>query len=205
MTSFDNTYSRIVSWAKIVLPLIALTLLSTLFMFSGRNPTGQTIPYSEVEIEDLASDPRITAPNYAGVTTHGTAVSVRANTARPDAQDSRLIRGEELMAHVETQSGLQVDLASDQGVIRNDGRHTTLTGDVQATTSTGYHIQSQELIADMDGILLSTNTPVHAQAPFGVLDAGNMMLHQSDPENPGHVLVFNGGVKLIYTPQIKED
>lgn len=205
MASFDNSYSRLVSWAKIVLPMMALALLSTLFMFSGHDNTSQSIPYSQVEIEDLANDPRISAPNYSGVAGDGTAVSLQAETARPDATDSDVILGQNLIAQLETQEGLKLAIVSDQGVFRNDGRYTTLTGDVNARTSSGFVLRSQEFVADLDGVLLSTQTPVEAQAPFGALNAGKMMLTQTDVENGGHQLVFNNGVKLIYTPQIKRE
>ena len=113
--------------------------------------------------------------------------------------------GEEWKAQIDTTSGVRVNVVSDLGTFRNNGRQTILNGNVRAETSTGFHIQSQELVTDLDGILLSSESPVQALAPFGTLDAGNMMLNQSDVTNDGHVLVFNGGVKLIYTPQINKE
>ena len=60
MAVADNTYSRVVGWLKILLPLGALALLSTLFLFArGIAPVGE-IPYAE--LEEIAREARISDP-----------------------------------------------------------------------------------------------------------------------------------------------
>ena len=203
MNSFDDTYSRTVARAKIALPLIALGLLSTLFMFSRDMETFQPIPWSEADIEAFARDSRVTGPRYTGMTPDGAALSVSARVARPDPDDERTIRAEALNTLVETADGLRVEIAAGQGAFRNNGRHTTLSGGVTAQTSTGYSIRTGEIILDLDGVLMRAQTPVTAESPLGRLNAGGMTLNASDDEKQSYVLVFNGGVKLIYTPGIE--
>ena len=57
MNGADNVHSRVVGWLKILLPLAALALLSTLFLFSrGSDPTAN-LPFSETELNEIARQP----------------------------------------------------------------------------------------------------------------------------------------------------
>ena len=48
----DNLHSRLVRVLKIALPLIALLLLSTLFLFSRKINPEDAIPYASVDVDD---------------------------------------------------------------------------------------------------------------------------------------------------------
>ncbi|HDR29767.1 MAG TPA: hypothetical protein ENN83_14595, partial [Rhodovulum sp.] len=63
MASHDNAYSRFIALAKIVLPLAALGILSTLFLISRDTPSGDDLPYSRVAVDELIREQRIGAPN----------------------------------------------------------------------------------------------------------------------------------------------
>src|SRR5687768_1056659 len=66
--------SRVVAWAKVLLPLGALGLLSTVFLLA-REPLGVIdIPYAE--LEEIAREPRIDRPRLAGVAPDGTTVTL---------------------------------------------------------------------------------------------------------------------------------
>jgi lipopolysaccharide export system protein LptC len=80
-----DRHSRVVGWLKVALPLAALAILSTLFLLSDRIDPEDALPYAEVDVEELAREPRMTAPTYAGMTTDGAALSLTAVEARPSA------------------------------------------------------------------------------------------------------------------------
>ena len=54
MPTHDNLHSRIVGWLKIILPLSALALLSSVF-FVARFKEHGTIPYSRIALREMAS------------------------------------------------------------------------------------------------------------------------------------------------------
>ncbi|MDO9527303.1 MAG: hypothetical protein Q7J57_17480, partial [Gemmobacter sp.] len=68
MSRADNTYSRVVGALKVVLPLAALVLLSVLFLLARGREDGSELRYSDVDLEALLKEPRMTAPTYTGVT-----------------------------------------------------------------------------------------------------------------------------------------
>ena len=57
-----DRYSRMVTFLKVLLPLAALALLSTLFLISRGINTKATIPFAAHEIEERMRGQQITAP-----------------------------------------------------------------------------------------------------------------------------------------------
>lgn len=201
MPSHDNLHSRLVAWLKILLPLAALAILSTLFLFSRSIDPGDAIPYAEVDVEQLAREPRVGAPEFSGVTEDGAAVIVRADAARPDPADSSRVSATGLFARMEAEGGLVTDLTAAQGRIDPGASLLTLEGGVRIITSTGYAMETEGLTATLDRTHVESAAAVRAQAPYGVLTAGGMVLDHRGEGAGGHVLLFKDGVKLIYDPR----
>ena len=71
--------SRLIAWLRVLLPLAALAILSTLFLL-GRTPDpDDALPYAEVDAEDMVRDPRMTRPEFAGVSKSESEVTVTAD------------------------------------------------------------------------------------------------------------------------------
>ncbi|MGB0902187.1 LPS export ABC transporter periplasmic protein LptC [Halocynthiibacter sp.] len=196
-----NSYSRFVAWVKILLPLTALALLSTMFLFSRGTGEGGAIPFTERDIEERAQTPRATNPNFTGVTQNGTALSIQARTATPDPTDPRLLDAEGLRAAIDTPSGTRFDIMSDQGHMNGAEQVFTLTGDVEIESSAGMRMTTGQLDTAMDGSVMNAPGPVSVTGRFGSFDANSMELAVEEPGGNTYVLVFKGGVKLVYTPQ----
>ena len=67
-----DRYTRLISWLKVLFPLAALGLLSTLFLLSRAIDPGQAIPFAEKEVQDRLRDQQITGPFFTGATSEGT-------------------------------------------------------------------------------------------------------------------------------------
>ena len=201
MSTYDNSYSRFVAWAKVILPIAALGILSTLFLFSRNVDTTQSIPYADVDVEELAQEQRIGAPNYAGVTQDGAAISITAKSARPDPDTQGKVIATDLVAIIEDSTGGRIDVTSSDGVINTEHQFAKLQGGVQILTSTGFTIDTSGVTAALDQSSLITDGQITAQGPLGTLNAGLMELQTQNGPDGSHLLVFKGGVKLIYNPK----
>ena len=196
----DDFHSRLVAWLKIILPLVALAILSTLFLFSRLIGGDGVLPYAKVDLEELARQQRLTAPEFTGVTRDGAAVTIRAREARPSAE-GRNATIDQVAARYATKPGLTVDLRAETGSLTPDGTLMTLEKGVEIITSTGYRLTAADLSAALDRTVLETVHPVRAEAPFGTLDSGGMRL-EPDPRATGsYVLVFNRRVRMLYEPE----
>ncbi len=199
MATYDNSYSRFVAWVKIILPLVALALLSTLFLFSRPQDIELTIPYAQVEIDQIVREERISAPTYTGMTQDGSAIAISALTAMPDAADPQRMIARDLTARIETTGGTLIEIDAAQGTINGAEEVATLGGGVQIETSTGYLIDAEGLRTSLSDTALQSDGPVEAQGPLGTLEAGAMQVTGTGADS--HLLVFSDGVRLIYLPQ----
>ena len=201
MTTYDNSYSRFVAWTKVILPIVALGVLSTLFLFSRNIDPSQSIPYADVDVEKLAREQRVGAPNYAGVTQDGAAISITATAARPAPGNPQIVVATDLVTVIEDAVGGRIDITSDDGLIDTEQQFVTLHGGVRILTSTGYTIDTSGITAALNETSLVTDGQITANGPLGSLNAGLMELQPQNGPGGSHLLVFKGGVKLIYDPK----
>lgn len=201
MIAYDNNYSRFVAYTKVILPILALGILSTLFLFSRNIDPTQSIPFADVDINELARKQRIGAPNYAGVTDDGAAISITATTARPYEGNANLISATDVTAVIEDTTGGRLNMKAGDGMIDSEQQQVTLGGGVEILTSTGFIINTAGLVAALDETSVVSEGRITATGPLGTLTAGQMVLEKQNSAEDAHLLVFKGGVKLIYDPK----
>ncbi len=195
----DNLHSWLVGLLKVVLPLLALAILSTLFLVSQGVDPEDAIPYADVDVADRIREPRITDAAYAGVTADGAALSVQAADARPglpDAPNAGNAKG--LAGRLETPDGGVTDLVAGEGHIDAVADRIVLSGGVTLTSSTGYVIQMAGASVATNRTALDSHGKIAATGPLGDLTAGALHIGTS---GAGYVVVFKDGVRLIYTPR----
>ena len=191
-------HSRLVKAAKVVLPFAALAILSTLFLLPRPVDPTRAIPQFGIDIEDLASDPRVTTASYAGVLEDGGALTVTAATLRTDQESFTRLNATDLVVQLDTPQGARLGARAETGRIEQGTDLMTLRGDVRLEDATGYDLRTEHLTVALDRTWLSATTPVRGAGPAGTLDAGGMELTRGG--DGAHLLVFTGGVKLVYRP-----
>ncbi|MEL6642813.1 MAG: hypothetical protein AAFQ79_02675 [Pseudomonadota bacterium] len=204
MTVSDGLYSRFVFWLKVLLPIIALGILSTLFVLARAPDADRAIPYATspggvpITPNDLIAD-----PSFVGVSPDGAALSFRARTVTPRDDSLSALVADDLRSRIETVDGRSVETTSEAGIIDLDAQMAEFSGAVELRTSEGFQMSARDITARLDRVEIRTDFPVTAITPLGSLDAGAMQV-TAGPE--GHyVLVFNGGVKLVYAPHETKD
>jgi lipopolysaccharide export system protein LptC len=203
MPGDGNLHSRIVVWLKVGLPLAALALLSTLFLVSNRIDPSAEIPYADVDVEDRLRQPRMTAPVFSGMTADGAAITLTAAEARPPVPgDGGAERGSasDVVMRIEMTDGQTALMVADAARIDAVDDLVQLTGAVVLETSSGWRIASDALTARLDRTAVTSPGPIRADGPPGTVTAQTMSLAASGKGTKDHVLIFNGGVKLVYRP-----
>jgi lipopolysaccharide export system protein LptC len=195
-----DRYSRLVSWLKVLLPLLALGLLSTLFLLSRTVDPETAIPFADKEIQDRLREQVVTGPFYYGTTPEGDEIAFSAETLTTPEAEVGTNRAEKVDVVLDLAGGTQVKVTSDQGIFDIGEDRADLVGDVVITTSTGFRVTSDRMISQLSTLDVRSPGEVRSTGPFGTLDAGAMVL-SSGPEEEGTQLVFTNGVKLVYTPQ----
>lgn len=196
----DNTYSRVVTWLKVLLPLMALGILSTMFLLSRSVEPIDQIPFSEGDLADRAAREQVTAPFFAGVTDRGDAVTVSAESARPDRSGQGRLIVEQLRTRINLTEGAEVTFRADSGSIDDPGDNATLEGNVVVESDGGYRIETDQLSTRLRSIAAETDGDISGTGPLGEFSAGRMELRPTG-DNDLVQLVFTNGVKLVYRPK----
>lgn len=192
------TYSKIISWLKVLLPLAALALLSTMFLFARSVAPTSTIPFAEIDLQERIDDLQITAPFLAGKTVGGHDIRVTADAAKPDLENPDLAQVSNLKANIEFEENQSVELISGAGEINGRALTAELFEDVQITSSNGYVFRSSALSLNLDAGTAISETEVTGTGPAGRFRAGAMELTAGDETSQGQFL-FTNGVELLYT------
>jgi lipopolysaccharide export system protein LptC len=190
-----NYYSRLVGGLKVVLPIAALALLSTLFLLSDPPDPDRALPYAEVDVAQLARELRLTEPRLAGVLPDGREVTLVAAAAAPDFETTNVIVTDRIEGRIAMTDGAFILLDAGSGRIDVEGRIADLSGGVQAETTQGYTIRSDALRLSLADLGIDAPQAVRLEGPGLTLDAGAMVLGGPSGEA---VLSFTGGVRLLY-------
>lgn len=193
-----NLYSRVVAWLKIALPLAALGILSSVVFFARESEDVREIPFLTAGGPDTPSE-RLTSPEYTALTGDGSEVILRATEVTRDAADRQVLLADALTGRIESPSGRVFQASAPRGRIDLDASTALLEGIVSVDTSDGWHVLTSDLLTRLDATFAETDGGVRGDAPFGTLESGGMR-YAPDAEG-ADILVFNGGVKLVYEPR----
>ena len=193
-----NTYSTVVSWAKIILPLVALGLLSTLFLFSRTPDPNRAIPFAAVDVEELAREQRLGNPRFAGTLPDGREVIFTAERAAPVAGDPNLIEADGVEARIDLTERIILLVVAGGGLFDLRAQIADLAQTVQLTTSDGYQLSTEELHFELRASTVDAPGNVALTGPGVELTAGRMQISSVDGND---VVVFNDGVRVLYAPR----
>jgi lipopolysaccharide export system protein LptC len=194
----SNRYSTMVAWAKVALPMIALALLSTLFLFSRTPDPEASLPFSDVDIDQLIREQRLSRPRFAGTLDDGREITLVADTASATVRDPNIIVMNKIESRVALSQDAALTLSADLGDLDLGTQVVTLTGSVIALTTDGYRMITERLTVAMDTMRLASPEAIVLTGPGVTLEAGAMDMTGADGDA---FLSFTGGVRMLYEPE----
>jgi lipopolysaccharide export system protein LptC len=193
-----NRYSTMVAWAKVALPMIALALLSTLFLFSRTPDPEAALPFSDVDIDQLIREQRLSRPRFAGTLDDGREITLVADTASATVRDPNIIVMNKIESRVALSQDAALTLSADLGDLDLGTQVVTLTGSVIALSTDGYRMITERLTVAMDTMRLASPEAIVLTGPGVTLEAGAMDMTGADGDA---FLSFTGGVRMLYEPE----
>lgn len=196
-----NPYSRVVRGLKVTLPIVALGLLATLFLFTDPPDPDRALPYAEVDVDQLARDLRVTQPRFAGVLEDGRELTLIAERATPEFDqqgEGQAVVFEEVRGRVALSQDNTLEITSGRGRLDVPEQVAYLSGTVEAQSTAGFRLTSDALSLFLSTLRLVSDSPIRIEGPGVSMTAGAMTLSE---DGTRQLLSFNGGVRLIYQAQ----
>ncbi|MES0826713.1 LPS export ABC transporter periplasmic protein LptC [Ruegeria sp. SCP11] len=195
-------HSRRVQFLKVLLPLVAILMLSTVFLLSRSIETNVSVPFSQKDIDERLTEQVVTQPKYQGTTRKGEEVRIEAVRATQGTEAS-VPTAAEFQGRLGLSNGGVITLDSNSGMIRPDKNTATFVGDVVITSTDGTEITTDLLNTALDEIRGDAPGQVNGTGIIGNFSAGGMTFGTEKKDGPVHI-IFTDGVKLVYEPQKAE-
>lgn len=197
MASYDNFHSQLVVWTKIILPIGALALLSTLFLFARGTTDPGDIPYAE--LDEIAREQQISRPQFSGVSADGSIIEISAKAAKPEQGNLGSLAIMAPLLSLNAVDGTSLKIQAGEGILDSAAQRAELTGLARLDTSTGYSMETGGLIANLATGEITSTGPLAVLAPFGALDAGRVSFTVTE-DGTGQQMRFTQGVTMVYDP-----
>ncbi len=196
----SDRYSRVIATLKIALPLLALGLLSTLFLISRAVTPTSTIPFADEEVQQRLTNHQVTGPYFSGTTSRGDQIAFIAKTLSSPDGTVGSNTAEDVLVNVDFANGTGLTVEADLATLDIAEDTSELRGNVEVTTSQGYRLQSEQLFLQLSRLDITSPDKVTGMSPDGEIEAGSMRVFQpSEAKEPQWV--FTQDVKLLYTPK----
>lgn len=192
-------YSRLVGGLKVILPLAALGLLSTVFLLSKTQEVRQDLPFATIQSGENGLSERVLRPTFAGATEDGNLIAFVAETARPVGSGLGSVEAQDVRARIDLTNGGTITFRSDTALMAEPQAVAELEGGVVIVSSQGYRVETEKLTAGMDRVYAETDGEVRGEGPPGQFVAGKLYLEAGEQGGDAR-LRFTDGVKLVYLP-----
>ena len=196
--SFGDSYSAFVVWVKTLLPIVALGMLSTIFLFSGKVDVTQSLPYAKLNIAEIVREQRITKPYFSGVSDNGTEITLSAAYASSDKQDSDILNITDLSIILTSEHAKTVRITAGLGTLDATKQKVTVSKDVYLTAMPDFWLKTNSLTIDLKQGVATADTVFQSITALGTIDAGNMLVKMITNDQQ---IIFTNGVRLIYYPK----
>jgi lipopolysaccharide export system protein LptC len=196
ISSASGFYSRMVATAKIVMPLIALALMSTVFLVQTTDNFSSEISFSEADFS-FEDGLRLSEPRLSGSSRRGDVFRIEAVSAIPENASATEVTLNEASGRFELINGQIIDLTTQEALVFTSAQRIEIRVPVSFKTSDGYFGTAQNLYGDIASGRFESRGAVKAEGPLGQISADRFNLVPVDSSKEQHVVTFEGNVRVF--------
>ena len=195
----DDKYSTLVAIFKVMLPCLALIILSTLFLLPDNRTKIQALNTIDKSTLDIVKKAGVNKPSFRGTLASGSNLELYATEIIPKNNDKNIIEINEISARLELNKNTWATASAKKGVVNISEQTAEMVGKVSVKSSNGVLIETSDLKVFYAKSLVKTEGEVFMKGPFGTITAGSAEFYDMNQNSgTGYVLLFNKGVKMHY-------
>jgi lipopolysaccharide export system protein LptC len=187
-------YSRFVRIMKVMLPLIACSLIVLVVIYSTKGREA-TVSIQATDMDNVDKDRQLVNPKLTGTDGRGQPFTVTAKGATQAPGKARRLTIDEVTADITMQDKSWVQVGAIKGELDVEGKTLDLTNSINIYSDQGYECHTEAARYDFGTGLLKGDAPIKCQGPMGLFTAQKFE-GLRDPR----VLRFMGGVQTTYVP-----
>ena len=196
--SFGDSYSAFVVWVKTLLPIAALGMLSTIFLFSGKVDVTQSLPYAKFNIAEIIREQRITKPYFSGVSNNGTEIILSAAYASSDIKNVDILTITQLSVILTSQNAKTIRITAGRGTLNSALQEIVISEDVHLTAALGFWLKTNNLTVDLKQGVVTAHNVFQGLTGLGTIDAEKVVVQMIAEDQQ---IIFTNSVHLIHYPK----
>lgn len=196
----DSTvgYSRFVRIMKVMLPIIAVSLVVLVVIYSA-NGRDETIKITAKDLREITQDRALVSPKLTGTDGRGQPFTVTAKGASIEPGKARKMTIEDVQADITMQDKSWLQVGAVEGILDVEGKTLDLNKTINIYSDRGYECHTDTARYDFGAGVLKGTTAIKCQGPLGVITANRF----EGLKDPG-ILKFMGGVSTKYFPAARK-
>jgi lipopolysaccharide export system protein LptC len=193
-----DSYSRLVGVLKIGLPLLALVLLTSMFVVQTEDDFSGGIVFGEADLEQLGQGLRITEPVLTGTTREDDPFRFTAELVIPDAAPPARAEVRVLDGRIDFRGGPSVSLRAPEAAIDLETDVMLLSGRVTVESDDGYQLTADRMRIDLASGEAVAEGAVDGLGPMGAITSETLTITPAKDGSGRRVFSFGSGVRLVY-------
>lgn len=174
---FSHSYGRAVGWLKILLPTLAVVLVSMIFIWPYLEEEGQRIIAAVISDAPVLPElMEVSQARYTGVGEDGQRYTLTAETVQQESMDAALVEFLEPRADISLSDGSWALVSAERGTFDRDAQVLELNSAVSLFHDLGYEFRTESATLDLLGGSAYGFDPISGQGPFGYVEADGFEL-----------------------------
>lgn len=186
-----KTYSLIVRWMRLILPLIALCVIGLLIAWPRVEDAIKPAMREAAAVPAVAKN-EVLNPRFESVDSSDRPFVITAARAMQSLSDADLVLLEQPAAEMTLSDGHKVGGSAQKGAYKQKDEDLWLEGGVRLSQDEGYELEIEKLLINMKTQKASSDQPVKGHGPAGSVEATGLQL-----DNQNGTLILTGPAKLV--------
>lgn len=199
-----GVHSRVVTVLKVGLPLLALGLMSALFLFSIRDDFESEPIFSDADLEAFSEGLQVSRPTLSGRTRGNETFRFIAEAAIPDGAPPTRVAIRDLTGSFTFMDGQEIEVTARAADLDLAGDVMELQQHVTVSSSDGYQISAEIMRLELRPGTIDAEGAVHAVGPMGEIWSETLEIVPSTKDPNRRVISFGRGVRLLYVSGQKD-
>jgi len=188
-----SRHDRLVRYAKIVLPIVAVLFLLVLAIAPFDQRGDVSFILDKKEVDKAAERMRIETARYSGEDNKGNKFEITAQRAIQQSSDQPIVNIEGMMARLGLAQGPLV-IAANTGRYDLDTHQVDVLGPVRVVGPEGYRLETRDVRVDLKQRTMVSQGPASGMLRLGQFQAGQLSADLGE-----RTVVLGGGARLKIT------